>query len=181
MQIPVGPYSPMRTCSSRGSEQPGLAPDRASSADRSACARRRGESKGLEADGLAPVDVEGEARRARLELGTIAVTELVSPGAATLDSIIRHLHEDNDILYLVAHGALFQREPMLWLENEDGGVARVPGATSRVASVICRSGPGSSSWPRARARERARRDAAATAARSPRWDRVWPKSASLPS
>lgn len=77
--------------------------------------------KGLEADGLAPVDVEGEARRARLGLGTIAVTELVSPGAATLDSIIRHLHEDNDILYLVAHGALFQREPMLWLENEDRG------------------------------------------------------------
>jgi hypothetical protein len=85
--------------------------------------------KGLEADGLAPVDVEGEARRARLGLGTIAVAELVSPGAATLDNIISRLHDDYDILYLVAHGALGPGEPRLWLEDEAGAVARVFSST----------------------------------------------------
>jgi hypothetical protein len=84
--------------------------------------------KGLEADGLSPVDVEGETQRARLGLGTIAVTELVSPGTATLENITRHLHDGCDILYLVCHGALTPAGPLLWLENESGSVAQVPGA-----------------------------------------------------
>jgi CHAT domain/SIR2-like domain len=85
--------------------------------------------EGLESEGLAPVDVEAEVRRAMVGLGTIEATQLASLGAATLESIISHLRDDYDILYLVAHGALNQDEPLLWLETESGAVARVPGST----------------------------------------------------
>ena len=37
------------------------------------------------------------------------------------------LHGGYDILYLVAHGRLIDGEPYLFLENEEGAVARVPG------------------------------------------------------
>ncbi len=76
---------------------------------------------------LAPVDVEGELARATAGLGTIPVTPLCSSGAATLDNLIAHVREGYDILYLVCHGALINGEPWLWLENEQGAVARVSG------------------------------------------------------
>ncbi len=84
--------------------------------------------KGLEQYNLAPVDPEDQSRSAKLGLGAIAVTELVSAGTATLNNIASHLHEDYDILYLVCHGALVHGEPWLWLEDESGAVARVAGA-----------------------------------------------------
>jgi hypothetical protein len=84
--------------------------------------------QGLERYKLAPVDAEGESRRARLGLGDIAVTELVSAGTATLNNLIKYLHEDYDILYLVCHGSFVNGQPWLWLEDESGAVARVAGA-----------------------------------------------------
>jgi hypothetical protein len=81
---------------------------------------------------LAPVDVSGEFGRARAALGSIEVQSLLSPGHATADNIVRRLREGFDILYLVCHGALIERQPRLWeprlyLERADGKVAAVSG------------------------------------------------------
>jgi hypothetical protein len=76
---------------------------------------------------LAPVDVSGELDRARASLGSIPIVELASGGSATLANLVAQLRNGFDILYLVAHGALVQDRPWLWLEDEQGRVARVPG------------------------------------------------------
>jgi len=89
-----------------------------------------------EVDGraLAPVDVQAELARARDGLKDInTIDELVSdpdqPGAVTMDNLLDRMRDNYDILYLVCHGALMQRdnldpdsprEPYLWLEKEDG-------------------------------------------------------------
>lgn len=84
---------------------------------------------GLDKYSLAAVDVAGELQRARQSLGEIPITPL--PGSekehCTLDSIITHLREGYDILYIVAHGAYVKEEPWLWLEDETGAVARLSG------------------------------------------------------
>ena len=86
----------------------------------------------LSAYGLAPIDVEGELARARLGLGEIPVSALPEPGSsrrATLNDLVACLREsDYDILYLVCHGALVKQEQWLWLEDNDGKVARASGA-----------------------------------------------------
>jgi hypothetical protein len=69
---------------------------------------------------LTPLDVAGELARAREGLGDMALTELASGGAATLNAIAEHLRDGYDILYLVAHGAFIQGTPFLWLEKCDG-------------------------------------------------------------
>jgi hypothetical protein len=47
---------------------------------------------------------------------------------ATLNNLIAHLRESAcDILYLVCHGALVKTGPWLWLEDEEGRVARASG------------------------------------------------------
>ena len=80
---------------------------------------------------LAPVDVEGELSRAKGALGEIPLTPL--PGEdgsqhATLDNMVASLREvEYDILYLVCHGALVKDEPWLWLEDDQGKVARTSG------------------------------------------------------
>ncbi|MCK5430975.1 MAG: CHAT domain-containing protein, partial [Anaerolineales bacterium] len=80
---------------------------------------------------LAPVDVEGELSRAKGALGEIPLTPL--PGEdgsqhATLDNLVASLREvEYDILYLVCHGALVKDEPWLWLEDDQGKVARTSG------------------------------------------------------
>ena len=87
-----------------------------------------GESK------LAAVDVAGERKRAQENLGAIPVISLPAekggPGA-TLANLIECLRNADkggyDILYLVCHGALVKEEPWLWLENEEGKVARTSG------------------------------------------------------
>lgn len=89
----------------------------------------------VEGQQLAPVDVGGELERARQALGATYADSLVSdPGArtrVTLASLIDALRDGYDILYLVCHGAMLHRVdppgPYLWLEEEDGGVAHVPG------------------------------------------------------
>jgi hypothetical protein len=83
---------------------------------------------------FAPVDVESEFARAKDGLGDIPVVGI--PGEdydqrATLDNLIKSFrHPGNgafDILYLVCHGAMIKDEPWLWLENEQGEVARIAG------------------------------------------------------
>jgi hypothetical protein len=76
---------------------------------------------------LEPVDVTGELERATANLGVIPATALLSSGSASLNNLITNLHEGYDILYLVCHGALIQGEPWLWMEDEQGAVARVSG------------------------------------------------------
>lgn len=78
--------------------------------------------------GLAAVDVASELAAARGGLGEeIVVTELAARGQVTLENLAAHLRDGYDILYLVAHGLLVDGEPWLFLENEDGTTARVPG------------------------------------------------------
>jgi hypothetical protein len=91
---------------------------------------------GLDAyQGLAPVPVQDELQRARDALGDMLAKELVSDPAtqtrATLAAIVSALREGYDILYLVCHGRLSGAVPgaFLWLEKEEGGVHRLPGAS----------------------------------------------------
>jgi hypothetical protein len=80
---------------------------------------------------LAAVDVDGELERARAALSDIPLTSL--PGQeedqyATLDNLINSLRaQEYDILYLVCHGAMVKDEPWLWLEDDQGKVARTSG------------------------------------------------------
>jgi hypothetical protein len=83
---------------------------------------------------LAAVDVTGELKRAQENLGAIAVASLGSgqgDSRASLNGLIERLRAVDevsyDILYLVCHGALVKQEPWLWLENDDGKVARISG------------------------------------------------------
>ncbi|HSV84975.1 MAG TPA: CHAT domain-containing protein [Levilinea sp.] len=81
---------------------------------------------GLDAYRLAPVDAAGELERARSSLDPIPVTPLTE---ATLPKMLDALQEGSfDILYLVAHGVLYQGRPAIFLCNEDGSVARTPGS-----------------------------------------------------
>lgn len=86
---------------------------------------------GLADYNLAPIEVEAEVERAKQGLGQIPVTvlpKLDGGKRSTLNNLIDHLRDrDYDILYLVCHGALVKREPWLWLENDQGNVARVSG------------------------------------------------------
>ncbi len=78
---------------------------------------------------LAPVDSAGELARARAALKNIPVTPVpASPTEhCTLNAIINCLGDGYDILYIVAHGSFLKDEPWLWLEDENGAVARVSG------------------------------------------------------
>jgi hypothetical protein len=80
---------------------------------------------------LAAIDGTAELNRARLGLGSIPSFDLheTSPGAhTTLDTLSACLRDrEFDILYLVCHGAVIKDEPWLWLEDDQGKVARVSG------------------------------------------------------
>lgn len=83
-----------------------------------------------EYEDMAEVDTKGEIARARTALGAVAVTALPSPERqrVTLGNIIGQIAQDApDIFYLACHGTLKKDEPLLWLEDEDGRVRRVPG------------------------------------------------------
>lgn len=76
---------------------------------------------------LTPIDRDKELARAASALEGIHVTS-IGPGVkVSLDNICSHLSDEHDILYLVCHGALIEREPKLWLENEDGDAEIVDG------------------------------------------------------
>jgi hypothetical protein len=97
--------------------------------------RARGELKalvaiaapiGLTVYKLANVDKDKELTTIRNGLGNIRLKLLER---ATLNNIITALTETQyDILYLVAHGTTVNNEPFIWLENEDGQIARVQGS-----------------------------------------------------
>lgn len=80
---------------------------------------------------LAAIDVENELARARQALGEIPMRALPGPDTgqrATLNNLVSHLRESaHDILYLACHGALVKAGPWLWLEDEQGRVARTSG------------------------------------------------------
>ncbi|MGC1721363.1 MAG: CHAT domain-containing protein [Isosphaeraceae bacterium] len=74
---------------------------------------------------MAPVDVDGERKRARDALGEIPIVEVTGP--ETFPHLIDRLREEFDILYLVGHGALIDGEPTLWLESSTGASDKRPG------------------------------------------------------
>ncbi len=67
--------------------------------------------------GLAQVDVAGETARATEALAGIQVTVLAPGAGVSLGDLAAKLREDFDILYLVCHGRLVEREPWLFLED----------------------------------------------------------------
>ena len=72
---------------------------------------------------LSVIDTAAEQARAVSALASITTTILAGSGQATLMAIIDALREGVDILYLVAHGALRQSTPHLWLEASDGSAS----------------------------------------------------------
>ncbi len=82
---------------------------------------------------LTSIDVNGELERARHGLGDIPVTALGADSRATLPNLMAQVREGYDILYLVAHGALVQGVPHLWLEDEQGASVVTPGSTLTTA------------------------------------------------
>ncbi|NTU80604.1 MAG: CHAT domain-containing protein [Chloroflexales bacterium] len=95
----------------------------ASSDWRAVSSRARGALRAL-AVVAAPADLArfspGGVPRAATTLATITTTVLAGPGQATLTALVDALREGVDIFYLVAHGALHQGTPRLWLEAADG-------------------------------------------------------------
>ncbi len=77
---------------------------------------------------LDPIDTQAELDRAQHGLGAIPVCVLPDPQngrRATLNALIDEIHENTyDILYLICHGKLVKEEPWLWLEDDQGKVAR---------------------------------------------------------
>lgn len=95
-----------------------------------------------------PVDVEGELARAQEGLGDIPLQALCRPespsdhivGRPTRERLLDCLREGCEILFLVAHGKLYDGEPMVWLEADDGSTHRVPargpdGLVTRLAQL----------------------------------------------
>ncbi|HAE59183.1 MAG TPA: hypothetical protein DCG54_06675 [Anaerolineae bacterium] len=81
---------------------------------------------GLEAYKLASVDKTAEIAAIAAGLGEIPLETLEK---ATLNNLVSALQTaEFDILHIVAHGTFVNGESFLWLENEDGGVARVAGS-----------------------------------------------------
>ena len=80
---------------------------------------------------LAPIDVQGEVKRARTGLADIRVTVLSPPGSearSTLNNLFDSLRtEEVDVLYFVCHGAMVKEEPWMWLEDDHGRAARASG------------------------------------------------------
>jgi tetratricopeptide (TPR) repeat protein len=96
---------------------------------------------------LAPIDVAGELARVQASLGQhLPLTCLYSasnspptanahmlpppdvPGPVTLNTINDHMQDGYHMVYLVAHGALIDGDPWLWLEGNDGRAAVVEGS-----------------------------------------------------
>jgi len=77
---------------------------------------------------LAPVDAAGEWERARSAMSNLTVTTLAANEYATLNTLSEKLRDDVDILYLVAHGAVIDGEPRLFLQDEQGRVNVVNGS-----------------------------------------------------
>ena len=75
---------------------------------------------------LSPLDTAAEINLARTAFVSGDST-ILGPGSATLSQLEAALRTDYDLLYLVAHGALIEGQPRLWLEREDGTADVVDG------------------------------------------------------
>src|SRR5206468_1847490 len=69
---------------------------------------------------LAAFDTSAEYARIQAALAPIPITPLIDNRSVTLNNLLTQLHDDYDILYLVAHGARREGTPRLWLEKDDG-------------------------------------------------------------
>jgi hypothetical protein len=87
---------------------------------------------------LEPVDVEAELARAQAALANYRTEVLAGPGdkrnAPSMDNVISRLADGFDILYLVAHGALHNEKPLIFLEEENSTVTD-PDAGRLIARV----------------------------------------------
>jgi hypothetical protein len=75
---------------------------------------------------LAEVKAQEEMDRAKSALGEIPITFLPVDAneKCTLNKIAEKLRDGYDIFYFAGHGALIKNEPFLWLEDDQGKVAR---------------------------------------------------------
>lgn len=80
---------------------------------------------------LASIDIAGEVERAQQGLGQITIQVLANETTSTekplIEVLFSQLRDNFDILYLVCHGTFKDGESWLWLEDEQGQVARVSG------------------------------------------------------
>lgn len=94
--------------------------------------------EGVEVDGqpLRQLDAAREVARARAALTQIPATTLPRP--ATLQAITEELRDGYDILYLACHGELRDGQPHIYLEDESGGIADIPGEefVARLAGLL---------------------------------------------
>ncbi len=84
---------------------------------------------GLDAYGLAPVDVEREWSGVSEALGALQIVALKARGEATVAKIAALLRGGVDVLYLVCHGTWQRGASWLWLEDDSGAIDRVAGET----------------------------------------------------
>jgi tetratricopeptide (TPR) repeat protein len=87
--------------------------------------------------GLSPLDLETERTLVTASFGQIPVTVL-GRGAANLDTIVQHLGDGHDILYLLAHGRADENgETWVFLEDADGLTAPTQGSAlaTRIAEL----------------------------------------------
>lgn len=82
-------------------------------------------AKDLDQFGLSLIDAAVEHQRATSALAQLDRLELLGGSAApvTWHALEAQLNRGCDILYLVAHGALVEGRPVLYLEHDDGTVA----------------------------------------------------------
>ncbi len=74
---------------------------------------------------MAAVDVTTELQSLKNALGEdIPLTSLAEPGQATLQNLFTALRDGYDLLYVIAHGTYNNGKSYLWLEDENGLVAR---------------------------------------------------------
>jgi hypothetical protein len=92
---------------------------------------------GLDAYGLAPVDVQGLWKGVQASLGALQVEALLAPGEASIARIAERLRDGHDVLYLVCHGSWQRGASWLWLEDSAGNIDRVAGETlvGRIAAL----------------------------------------------
>jgi hypothetical protein len=80
---------------------------------------------------LQPIEVQEEIAQAKGFLKCIDVSTLPADNddqRATFDDLLKSLSADEfDILYLICHGSIIDKEPWLWLESQTGEVERVSG------------------------------------------------------
>ncbi len=85
---------------------------------------------------LAAIDVAAELQLARDGLRGLERTELTSAaGPVTKDLLVKVLHTEPDVLYLVAHGAVVEGEPRLLLQWGDDAVPPFTPGSARLVSA----------------------------------------------